>query len=193
MKNPAHTPLTHKNKPFSFLTCTPECSGWRSGTRCSSDTRGRPAQRPRRSWRWAQSSSSADGPHHPSPRLLLLSGCSSARSALWTCWSAEGFKEGFIALLIRDTDQTVGTKQRAWCTYPGDGAYRVDLFDQLTIGLKEQQQLKVELVESLTELQLLEGKRKLTVSKKTLYWTMSFSFLGVNLYFIRYVSAAGGE
>ena len=36
----------------------------------------------------------------------------------------------------------------------------MDLFNQLTVGLKKQQQLKVEFVESLTELQLLEVKEK---------------------------------
>jgi len=38
----------------------------------------------------------------------------------------------------------------------------VDLFNQLTVGLKKQQQLKVEFVESLTKLQLLEVRAKIS-------------------------------
>lgn len=41
----------------------------------------------------------------------------------------------------------------------------MDLFNQLTVRLKKQQQLKVEFVESLTELQLLEVKEKWLLEK----------------------------
>lgn len=43
-------------------------------------------------------------------------------------------------------------------TYLRNQSDCVDLFNQLTVGLEKQQQLKVEFVESLTELQLLKGK-----------------------------------
>lgn len=42
--------------------------------------------------------------------------------------------------------------------YLRNRAYCMDLFNQLTVGLKEQQQLKMEFVDSLTQLQLLKGK-----------------------------------
>lgn len=41
----------------------------------------------------------------------------------------------------------------------------MDLFNQLTVGLKQQQQLKVEFVESLTKLQLLKEKEKQLLAK----------------------------
>lgn len=58
----------------------------------------------------------------------------------------------------------------------------MDLFNQLTVGLKEQQQLKVEFVESLTELQLLKD-RKVVVSKRCLWGGFLFLLL---YYFILY-------
>lgn len=82
-----------KCKPFSFLTCTHECSGRPSETRCSSDIQGWPGQRPQRSWRWAQSRSfPGRRSHHSSRRLLLPSGCSSTHLALWTYLSAKGWE-----------------------------------------------------------------------------------------------------
>lgn len=71
------------------LTCIPECTGWPSDTRWSSDTPGLPEQRLQRSWRSARSRSSPGRhPCRPSRRLLPTSGWSSTRLALWTCWSA---------------------------------------------------------------------------------------------------------
>lgn len=45
-----------------------------------------------------------------------------------------------------------------WGTNLRNGAYCVGLFNQLTVRLKEQKQLKVKLVESLTQFQLLDKK-----------------------------------
>lgn len=87
---------------FSPLTCIPECTGWPSDTRCSSDTPGLPEQRLQRSWRWAQSRSSP-GRHsyHPSRRLLPTSGWSSTRLALWTCWSAAKGESGWCESMLQ--------------------------------------------------------------------------------------------
>lgn len=41
-------------------------------------------------------------------------------------------------------------------SYLGNRTYCMDLFYQLTVGLKKQQKLEVEFVQSLTELQLLK-------------------------------------
>lgn len=59
----------------------------------------------------------------------------------------------------------------------------MDLFNQLTVGLKKQQQLKVEFVESLTELQLLKVGDKWLLAKGLFYWGR-FSYLGITLHFI---------
>ena len=59
----------------------------------------------------------------------------------------------------------------------------MDLFNQLTVGLKEQQQLKVEFVESLTELQLLQEKEVVVVSKRPSHWDR---FVFLSYYFKLY-------
>lgn len=63
----------------------------------------------------------------------------------------------------------------ARCTYLGNRAYYMDLFNQLTVGLKKQQQLKVEFVESLTELQLLKVREKWLLARG-LFIELDFSF-----------------
>lgn len=66
-------------------------------------------------------------------------------------------------LLNRNTDKIkcvlcLQKLKRSKCryTYLWNRAYCMDLFSQFAVGLKKQQQLKVEFVESLTELQLLK-------------------------------------
>lgn len=67
-----------------------------------------------------------------------------------------------------------------WCTYLGNGAYCMDLFNQLTIGLKKQQQLKVEFVESLTKLQSLKAREEWLLTKCLFTW-QRFLFLRYDL------------
>jgi len=55
----------------------------------------------------------------------------------------------------------------------------MDLFNQLTVGLKKQQQLKVEFVESLTKLQLLKVRDKWLLAKG-LFNEVGFSFICIN-------------
>lgn len=73
--------------------------------------------------------------------------------------SAEGSKGLRSSLICLDCGDSVPKNRRSehWMiSYLGNRTYCMDLFYQLTVGLKKQQKLEVEFVQSLTELQLLK-------------------------------------